>query len=350
MEEVSPEPSTQSLPPDPPSDPQVEDPVPSPPAHSIAIQGQIEVISPPDSPKASLYLVKVPPIQGEDAAGPFEVTRKSSDFAVLRAVLVLHWPGVMLPPLPGGRNFAEFMERSDNDDRNESNRLQFQSFLQRLMQIPYIFNTEPVEKFLHSSNDYEKSIAHLKEVSFIEICNKYMHHFLQYMQEPDPEQPIVLEHYSQVFKEAVTKLRNFRKVGKSMKSYFDSMMETSERLAECFETYEVDCVSEFGKRGEGNYRPVFKRVRGDGYQNPYTVIVKWAKTEEQEFQAMLDVLEIRSKLAEEKSKFESKVRSESSDLTRMQAGKLVLGSLLTLRSRNEVQSELEVELKWVLGS
>jgi hypothetical protein len=240
------------------------------------------------------------------------------------------------------------MERRDAEDQSERTRSQFQSFLQRLMLIPYLFSTEPIHKFLHIPGDYDKTVLHLREVSFIEICNVYLKHFLQYMQEPDPEQPIILDHYAQIFKEAVGKLQAFRKVAKSMKGYFASLMETNERLSACFEAYETDCISEFGKPEDGNYRPVYKRIRKEGYENPYSGVVNWAKSEEMEFQAMLDVLEVREKLAEERGKYEAKVKSQSSDLARLQAGKLVLGSLLTLRSRTEVQAELEVELKWVM--
>lgn len=347
------DPTESLLPPsDQPSEPNLSEmPLPPPDSHhSIAIQGQVEVMLPTDTVRKGVFVVKVRSKQGEDAEGQFEVTRKSSDFALLRALLVLHWPGVLLPPLPGGRLFAELMERRDSEDQSERTRVQFQSFLQRLMQIPYLFSTEPVHKFLHVSSDYDKAVPHLKEVSFIEICTVYLQHFLQYMQEPDPEQPIILTHYAQIFKEAVGKLQAFRKVAKSMKGYFESLMDTNERLSACFEAYEADCISEFGKSGEGNYRPVYKRVRKAGYENPYLGVVNWAKSEELEFQSMLEVLEVREKLAEERGKYEAKVRSQSSDLARLQAGKMVLGSLLTLRSRTEMQSELEVELKWVIAS
>ena len=239
------------------------------------------------------------------------------------------------------------MERKDVEETSDRKRALYEGFLVRVMKIPYLFNTEAMEKFLHASGEYEKAIVHLKETTFMEICNVYIKTFLQYMQEPDPEQPIILDHYTQVFKEALAKLEAFKKVAKSMKGYFMCIMESSERLADCFETYEADCVSEFAKTEEGNYRPVFKRVRKPGYDNPYTPIFNWAKTEELEFRAMIEVLEVRSKLFDERSKFEAKIRSGTHSLEKLQAGKFTLGSLLSLRPKTEVLSELEIEVKWV---
>ena len=47
-------------------------------------------------------------IRGTDKDGSFEIYRRYSDFANLREVLLIRWPGCYIPPLPPKKKMVFF--------------------------------------------------------------------------------------------------------------------------------------------------------------------------------------------------------------------------------------------------
>jgi hypothetical protein len=59
--------------------------------------------------KHTVYNIKVPPRQGKDTTGLFEMQRRFKEFDLLRHELVERWPGVFIPPLPPKKAFVREM-------------------------------------------------------------------------------------------------------------------------------------------------------------------------------------------------------------------------------------------------
>lgn len=300
---------------------------------------EVSVLRAQEGSNKEIYVVK-----GQDSEGVFEVMRKTKDFNLMRKLLLVQWPGVYLPTIK-----AKYTEIHDSHaDINERKRATLEGFLTHIMLIPSLFHCKTMRIFLFSGPNYAKSIGDLKPPSYQSTSENYLRAFSLFIKETEVDCSIQLEKQVNSLKFALNQAIKLQKLGRELSGFYNNLIDSSERLDKCFETYELDVISECARSEVGNYRPVFKRIVRETSRNPYLIVLNWAKREEMEISAMLEALEASKYLRNELERLESKRRNETKHVEKLQTGKFTLGALLSLRTKAANILELEADLRWVL--
>ena len=311
--------------------------VPSAAPDDSPIHGSISVQTVTDGTDKGDFVIK-----GEDSEGIFEVIRRSKDFVLLRKLLQIHFPGLYFP------SFLDFSLPTDTpEDALERKRLNFESFLYRIMSISSLFHSRAVRLFLYTGPFYDKTVGNVKSPAYQTLSDEFLRAFPGFIKETEINYMEMIEKEMNSLKTAKLQAENIKKMGKRLKGFFENLMESSERMNKCFETYEADVLSECARSEPGNYRPIYKRLARKPSTNPYTLIQTWGYQEDSDLTSMLEALSTVTNLHTELTRLENKRRSDSKDLDRLHSGKFTLGSLLSLQTKSNTILELEADLRWV---
>ena len=105
------------------------------------------------------------------------IYKRYSDFDALRSKIVERWPGLYVPNIPK-KKIVGNLESAFIGMRCK----QLNNFANKLVDLPYFFNSDEVKFFL-SSEDVEKSLNKLPKESYDELLMKYKINLLNYYKE-----------------------------------------------------------------------------------------------------------------------------------------------------------------------
>lgn len=282
-------------------------------------------------------------VKGQDSEGSFEALRQAKDFYLARKLLIAQWPGLFLPTIK-----AKYSEiRQSREDASERKRAALEAFLTHIMDIPCLLHCETMRLFLFAGPNFHKSLGNLKTASFQSISEDFLRSFSPFIKETTADLPAQLAKELNLLQLALSQAIKMKQLAKELTGFFVNLQDSGERLNCCFENYESDVVSECARSEPGNYRPVFKRIVREASGNPYFLVWNWAKSEELAICAMLEALQAPKYLRSELERLETKRRSDTRAVEKLQAGKFTLGALLSLRTKAANILELEANLRWV---
>jgi hypothetical protein len=106
------------------------------------------------------------------------VYKRFSDFDSLRSKLLERWPGIYIPNIPKKK-----MTGNLDTALIEMRCKQLDSFVKKIIQMPYLLNSPEVRLFLNSE-EVDKTLSKLPKETFDEILIKYKTTFLNIIKDP----------------------------------------------------------------------------------------------------------------------------------------------------------------------
>lgn len=124
-----------------------------------------EPIEQKEDPKVKLFTVSNPikvsghikyKVSGVDSDGPFEESRRYSEFFTLRNILSQRWPGIYIPAIPEKKLMG-----SKDDKFVEERRVLLERFMKELAKFDYLTSSKEFKVFARDKGDIEKVLGSL---------------------------------------------------------------------------------------------------------------------------------------------------------------------------------------------
>lgn len=107
-----------------------------------------------------------------DQDGPFEESRRYSEFFALREALAARWPGVYIPAIP------EKKLMGNKDDKFvEERRSLLERFMKELSKFEYLTQSKEFKVFARDRGDIDKILGSMIRQTPLQILEKYRQHF-----------------------------------------------------------------------------------------------------------------------------------------------------------------------------
>ena len=111
-------------------------------------------------------------VSGVDADGPFEETRRFSEFYALREALAQRWPGVYIPAIPEKK-----MMGNKDDKFVEERRALLERFMKELAKFEYLTESKEFKVFAREKGDIDKILGAMLRQTPLQILEKYRQQF-----------------------------------------------------------------------------------------------------------------------------------------------------------------------------
>lgn len=95
-------------------------------------------------------------VSGVDSDGPFEESRRFSEFFALREALASRWPGVYIPAIPEKK-----MMGNKDDKFVEERRALLERFMKELAKFEYLTDSKEFKVFARDRGDIEKILNNM---------------------------------------------------------------------------------------------------------------------------------------------------------------------------------------------
>jgi len=298
-----------------------------------ALDGVRITIHQPDPARLTVYTIR-----GKDGEGDFENTRKYKEFTALRTALLKRWPGVYVPPV-----------------ENRIDTLAY--FLNQLGKNSYLYFSEETKIFLRGTPDVEKVLSSMVLASPGELLEKYNNQFSETagrQNNADLEENLSL--YFQKLrgtKDCITKTKAY---AEKMALHFRNWYGEQANFLDTIRNFEKTHLESYC--GENNSTLVFKNneyksrcdeglinLRNATISNPFDDMADWCHRAMLEIDAYTEAFKGRQLMISQKDKCSSRIRKDSTELHKLQAGKKTLRSVLKKGNANDQMEALEAALE-----
>ena len=118
-----------------------------------------------DDPKSAQFRVYNPikvsghikyTVSGVDADGPFEETRRFSEFFALRETLASRWPGVYIPAIPEKK-----MMGNKDDKFVEERRALLERFMKEIAKFEFLTQSKEFRVFSRDKGEIDKTLSNM---------------------------------------------------------------------------------------------------------------------------------------------------------------------------------------------
>lgn len=111
-------------------------------------------------------------VSGVDSEGPFEESRRFSEFFALKEALAVRWLGVYIPAIP------EKKLMGNKDDKFvEERRAMLERFMKELAKHEYLTQSREFKIFARDRGDIEKILSSLLRQTPLQVLEKYRQNF-----------------------------------------------------------------------------------------------------------------------------------------------------------------------------
>lgn len=111
-------------------------------------------------------------VSGVDSEGPFEETRRFSEFFALKEALAVRWLGVYIPAIP------EKKLMGNKDDKFvEERRALLERFMKECAKYDYIVQSKEFKIFARDKGDIEKILTSMLKQTPMQVLEKYRQNF-----------------------------------------------------------------------------------------------------------------------------------------------------------------------------
>eukprot|EP00331_Platyophrya_macrostoma_P027895 CAMPEP_0176452576 /NCGR_PEP_ID=MMETSP0127-20121128/28628_1 /TAXON_ID=938130 /ORGANISM="Platyophrya macrostoma, Strain WH" /LENGTH=432 /DNA_ID=CAMNT_0017841077 /DNA_START=19 /DNA_END=1313 /DNA_ORIENTATION=- len=276
-------------------------------------------------------------IKGKDQEGAFEIFRRYSDFDTLRELLLVRWPGTVIPPIPSKKSVGN-MEAWFVKDRMKF----LEAFLIRVSEMPHLYYSEEFQIFLKNpTQDLEKAFTSAKKVTTQEIVEKYQQLYPELAQkEVTSEHSTIIMNFQMSLIKMLAYFENFKKMSENVvqakKNYYESLLFFRDRL---MVDYERSCLAEYSFPNSTSmvfqgYSEVRKAQPGKKVLNSFEYIHDFIRITEKDIRTFIQAIEQREKLQGQKEKLIEKQRALGVELQGILSGKTSMTSLLTRKNKD----------------
>jgi sorting nexin-1/2 len=268
-------------------------------------------------------------IIGTDKAGGFEISRRYTEFRLLRNVLSNSWPGFYIPKIPSKQKLGN-LEPAFIDKRRKLLEL----FLKKVSNLEYIYESEIFQSFLREKNDF-KNIAKNFSNGENKTSEKIVSKFTRFANES------LLPEIEEKFSES-------EKIFKGALEALSSLISQVSVLVEVFDGYEsdlIDFMTELNDLGTAfTGKNMDKPVR-DAFFNPYVIILDWATAEILDLEAICEAIESRKKYENVVHGIEKNLESSRKNLLKIQSGKKSLSQLFKKETKEDREAKSQTEIE-----
>lgn len=271
-------------------------------------------------------------VQGLDNQGDFERVRRYTDFVKLRMLLIENWPTCYVPPIPPKQVIGNFASQFI-----ESRRKMLNHFVSKISELSYLYHAEEFQQFIRGPEDYEKA-ASLKQ-SICSIEPKFTSNFEEFNQEEVSDQRIqTIAGFEKFAKSNFVSLKEFKETVKTVKLQYEQFRYLMNGFSKKFTEVESQYLNYFGTVN------IFTPLSAEAQENPFETLYEWIKFEIVDLKSMLQVVEHRYFLDNEKYKAECKVSEYNKRINKLQSGKSSIKQMLSTKSKEQNISSTEAKL------
>lgn len=270
-------------------------------------------------------------LKGFDSEGDIEVTRRYSDFVMIRKLLVAKWPGCCIPVLPPKSAFKniemEFLKQR---------RIGLDQFLRKVAEMPYLHHSKEYQIFLRytQNNLAEKLKAH-REVFFEEIIHRYTNTFrvLNDLSQARDAQ-VNIGNFKSFLQKAYKKLARLapmmREIVRAKKNFYQDMVKFQTQVASEYEDKMIGELENFkGKKDIFASNPELdekvNKIKANA--SSLEVLEEWMNMERKQIESLFESIKQKDQLEKFKIRMNSKQSAISRDLEGIASGKFSLKNL-----------------------
>lgn len=268
-------------------------------------------------------------IVGADKSGEFQISRRYTEFALLRSVLINMWPGFYIPKIPTKKKIGnlepEFIEKRKK---------LLELFLKKMSNLEYMYESPVVQSFLHDKSDFKSAVKNLFQTD-IKNSENIVAKFPRYANDslsPDIDEKLI--DAEKVFKGAIDNL--------------NSLANKASALVEHFDIYESDLIefmNNLKNLGIAYTGKALEYSARDSFFNPYVIILDWAIAEMLDLEAICEAIESRKRYEGVVSGLESKLENFKKNLAKVQSGKRSLTQLLKRDSIENIEAKTQSDIE-----
>ena len=268
-------------------------------------------------------------IAGNDKSGNFEVSRRYTEFRMLRNVLVSLWPGFYVPKIPAKQKIGN-MEQGFIDKRRKLLEL----FLKKVSNLEYIYEAEVFQAFLRDRSDFKGIVKNLT-ANESRIPTRILTKFSRFTNDsilPDIEEKFIES--EKIFKQALDSL--------------NSLISQVSTLVDVFDVYESDLIefmTDLNDLGTAFTGKMMDKPARDTFFNPYVIILDWATAEVLDLEAICEAIENRKRFESVVTGIEKNLEGAKKSLVKIQSGKKSLSNLFKRDSKEDREAKGQSEIE-----
>ena len=284
-------------------------------------------------------------IQGQDAQGGFECSRRFKEFAKLRTYMRRKWLGLYVPLLPEKKATVRTKQGNTEPQFIETRRMMLEAFCQKVAEYPWLYGSEEFQLFLRNRGDFRTELQHASVPNLFSLRMVYTQAFpTRPAQDPGP----VLASFASLVASVLGLVKFVKTECRSVAAHATAMNRETARLAESLNSLEQNCLAVLSPGMKVGYFP--NEVNLDG-ENPFLGLFYWLIKEENELQTMSECTESRFSLLSALNDTRRKLENAQHELAGLRAGdNLRLASILMFKTKPKRMMELEAKIRDLSGN
>lgn len=291
-------------------------------------------------------------LKGADSQGVIEITRRYSDFFLIRRYLLLKWPGCYIPPLPP-KNMLKNMEAEFVKLR----KIGLNDFLHKVANLPHLHYSKEFQLFLRShALDLEKELKQHQRVYFDEVIQRYASTFQHLAQIPSVnDAAMVTARFKSFLYKALGRLKTFRnitkEVAKAKKKFYEGISVFQNHV---MTEYERDIIGEYQNFNapRGVFSDPNNQQQLDQVARMKTAIGNeslehfdtWIILEYREIETLLEAIAQKEKYESYKSKTIARQKSLTTDVQEISTGQFNFKTIFTSKTKGELMAEMNEQI------
>jgi len=283
-------------------------------------------------------------IKGFDGQGPIEISRRYSEFAMIREVLVIRWPGCFIPPLPP----KDIMQKVQMQEPFiQERRAALDLFLRKMSEVPVLYNSQEFQVFLRfPGSNFISQIKPMKRIVFEEMLSRYASNFQHLANIPSKDEArIIISRFRSFLAKMQGRLNimknHSKEIVRAKRSFYHGMGTFQTEVAS---VYEKEVLAEY--ENNENIPTIFsqennpaleaqaKRMK-EAVQNPSLELFdSWLRVEIRELNALSEAIQQMDKYEAYRIKAEAKVKSYMERKNKLATGEFDWRNLLTTKPKD----------------
>lgn len=266
-------------------------------------------------------------ISGQDHSGVFQSARRYKEFKVLRTLLILNWPICPIPKLPKKKAVGNLSK-----DLIHKRKKLLDYFIGKVVSYNFLYKSETFQLFIRNPGDFSKSSKNITACSFIHMAENL-------------KKNLEVSEIFQVTESHLELINNFYRVLEDGLKKVKAFKKTCKKNVLSFFRYEhglAELSSNIGQLSQHFFQNIgVLEVLQKKANNPYKVLLDWARREAVEIEALLESIDKKGYLESVLAKSQARLGKQQQELESFQGGKKSLMQKLRKKNDEETVKELQ---------